>query len=89
MINQLITGVGVLAVGLFGVLTLGALVDIFRDGERRVRNLREEGGGVAEKARGELRGGQRRPSSGRSNGLHMRVTPRGGLSFREKSVIAK
>jgi len=89
MINELVTGAGMLVVGVLGVLTLGALTDIFRDGERRVRDLREEGSGITEKMTGELKGGQRRPSSARANGLHMRVMSSGSVSYRQKSVVTK
>jgi hypothetical protein len=70
------------------VASVRVLVDLAHGGAKRVREVREEGGGVRQKARGELTGGQRSPSTARAHGLHMTV--RGGkLHYREKSVIAK
>lgn len=79
---------GVILVSILAVASLRVLFDLVRAGPQRVREVREEGGGVIQKFRGELDGGQRTPSTARAHGLHMTV--RGGqVHFREKSVIAK
>ena len=79
---------GVLIVSLLAVVSLRVLIDLARCGSQRVREVREEGGGFRQKVRGELKGGQRSPSTARAHGLHMSVRD-GVLHYREKSVIAK
>ena len=85
---ELIRIAGVIVVSLLAVASVRVLVDLAKSGTQRVREAREEGGGLRQKALGELTGGQRTPSTARAHGLHMIV--RGGkLHYREKSVMAK
>lgn len=84
---DLIQIAGVAVVALIATAGLRLMIDLSRNGERKVREVREEGGGVVQKARGELDGGQRKPSTARAHGLHLKS--RGGkLIYRRKSVIA-
>jgi hypothetical protein len=76
-------------VTVLAVTLIRAFLDILRTGTRRVAEVREEGGGIVPKLKGELVGGQRRPSSARAHGLHMRVSSNGQIAYREKSVIAR
>jgi hypothetical protein len=86
--NEVMKIVGILVVGTFAVASLRLLLDMIRTGVSRVREAREEGSGISQKWRGELAGGQRKPSTARAHGLHMTV--RGGtVYYREKSVMAK
>jgi hypothetical protein len=87
--DEVLRIVGVIVVSLMAVVLLRVVGNILFNGIRRVSDVREEGGGVAPKIKGELIGGQRRPSSSRAHGLHIRVDVNGRLSCREKSVIAK
>lgn len=85
---EVIKIVGVFVVGTFAVASLRLLIDMVRTGVARVREVREEGGGIKQKWRGELSGGQRKPSTARAHGLHMTVRD-GRVYYREKSVMAK
>lgn len=87
--DEVLRIVGVIVVSLMAVVLLRVVGNILFNGIRRVSDVREEGGGVAPKIKGELIGGQRRPSSSRAHGLHIRIDADGRLSCREKSVIAK
>jgi len=79
--------VGAAVVALMGVIGVRVMVYMSQNAVRLVREVREEGGGVAQKARGELARGQGKPSTARAHGLHMTV--RGGrVVYRRKSVIA-
>lgn len=71
-------------------LTLSTIRQLVsKGGPSRIREVREEGGGVRAMLRGELRGGQRRPTSARAHGLHLEVAEDGVVEYREKSVIAR
>lgn len=85
---DLIQIVGVLVVASLAMAGLRIMIDLTRNGTRRVREVREEGGGVAQKLRGELSGGQRKPSTARAHGLHLKVSD-GHVVYRRKSVIAR
>jgi len=86
--TELVRIAGVLVIALVMTASLRVIADLCLRGVGRVREVREEGGGVLQKATGELAGGQRASSTARAHGLHMAV--RGGrVEYREKSVIAK
>lgn len=89
MIAEATRLVGIVIVIVLAVSLLRAVIDILRNGTRRIAEVREEGGGFVPKLKGELIGGQRRPSSARAHGLHMSVRPDGKVSYREKSIIAR
>lgn len=80
--------VGSILIATFGAVTARILFERIWTGASRVRQVREEGGGIGPKFRGELFGGQRKASSARDHGLHMTVKD-GQISYRAKSVIAK
>ena len=80
------TAVGIAAV--IGFVSIKVALDFVRRGTGRVREVREEGGGLAEKLKGELRGGQHRPSSARAHGLYISVDADGLVSCEPKSMIA-
>lgn len=84
IINFLAVGTAVL----IGFVSLKVALDFVRRGSGRVREVREEGGGLVEKFRGELRGGQHRPSSARAHGLYISVEADGIVSCEPKSMIA-
>lgn len=79
---------GSLFVAIFGVASARVLLDRLWSGSERVREVREEGGGVGPKFRGELLGGAERASSARDHGLHMFVDG-DKIAFRSKSVVGK
>lgn len=89
MLEEAIRVVGVIVVTLLAVTLVRVVWDVLRTGTRRVSEVREEGGGIGPKLKGELIGGQRRPSSARAHGLHLSVTEGGDIAYREKSVIAR
>ena len=80
--------VGVVVLALIAIASLRLIADLSRNGVRKVREVREEGGGLVQKTLGELSGGQRKPSTARAHGLHMKVRD-GRVIYRRKSVIAK
>ncbi|MBB3890469.1 hypothetical protein GGQ61_001186 [Phenylobacterium haematophilum] len=80
--------IGIVVVGAIAAVGARLLLDVIRGGTQRVREIREEGGGLRQKWRGELDGGQRKPSTARAHGLHM-VVRDGKLVYRKKSVIAR
>lgn len=71
------------------VAMLRVTLDLVRRGSARVREIREEGGGVRQKLTAELDGGQREPSAARWHGAHFRVNAAGELEVRPKSVVAR
>ena len=81
-------GFGIFLIGVVAFVTIRAIIATMRDGASRITEVREEGGGLVAKLRGELIGGQRRSSSSRAHGLHMTVLANGQLSVIEKSVIS-
>lgn len=85
---DLIQIIGVSVLALIAVAGFRLIADLSRNGVRKVREVREEGGGFIQKALGELSGGQRKPSTARAHGLHMKVRD-GRIIYRRKSVIAK
>lgn len=80
---------GVSLIALLSVGTFRIVFDLLRHGEGRIREVREEGGGLVQKMRGELDGGPRHPSSSQAHGLHLCIERTGKIIYREKSVIAK
>ncbi len=84
---QLLQFAGVAFIGVLAVVAASVLVNRFFTGAARVREVREEGGGMSSKLLGELHGGQRRASSARQHGLHMSVSG-GQVRYRAKSAIA-
>jgi hypothetical protein len=86
---ELLKLAGVSLIALMSVGTFRIVKDLVFHGEGRIREVREEGGGVLQKIRGELDGGQRHPSSAQAHGLHISVERGGKVVYREKSVIAK
>ena len=80
--------VGVVVLALIAIASLRLIADLSRNGVRKVREVREEGGGLVQKTLGELTGGQRKPRTARAHGLHMKVRD-GRVIYRRKSVIAK
>lgn len=85
---DLIQIIGVVVIAIVAVAGLRLVGDFSRNGVRKVREVREEGGGLRQKTLGELSGGQRKPSTARAHGLHIKVRD-GQFVFRRKSVIAK
>ena len=85
---QLLQFVGAASIGLLAVVACSVLFNRLMTGAERVREVREEGGGMSSKLMGELHGGQRRASSARQHGLHMTVS-KGRVRYRAKSAIAK
>lgn len=79
---------GSVFVAIFGVASARVLLNHLWNGSERVREVREEGGGVGPKVRGELLGGAERASSARDHGLHMFVDG-DRIAFRSKSVVGK
>ena len=79
---------GSIVIALVGVVSTRVLLGRFVNGGERVREVREEGGGVLAKLRGELLGGAERASSSRDHGLHMSVSGN-RIRFRSKSVVGK
>ena len=80
------------AVALMAFIAFGTfrvVADLLKTGTGRIREVREEGGGLIQKLRGELDGGQSGESSARAHGLHIAVTRGGEIEWREKSAIAK
>lgn len=88
MYDEALRVVGVLVVTPLAVILLRVIGSLVVS-RARVTDVREEGGGIGPKLKGELIGGQRRPSSARAHGLHIRVTADGQFAYRQKSVIAK
>lgn len=88
MMTFILQLIGTILIASFGAVTARILFERIWTGASRVRQVREEGGGVGPKVRGELFGGQRKASSARDHGLHMTVKG-GRLQYRAKSVIAK
>lgn len=88
MLDEVLRLAGAVVLPLVAVILIRVVGNLLK-GARRVADVREDGGGVVETMRGELIGGQRRPSSSRAHGLHMSVRDDGTLLLREKSVIAK
>ena len=76
-------------IALASVGLLRIVGDLFVHGEGRIREVREEGGGVVQKLRGELVGGQKHPSSAQGHGLHISVERDGNVLYLEKSAIAR
>lgn len=74
-------------IGVLAVVAASVLINRLGTGAARVREVREEGGGMSSKLTGELHGGQRRASSARQHGLHMSVSG-GKVRYRAKSAIA-
>jgi hypothetical protein len=77
----------ILAVGMVAMLRV--IFDLLSRGVDRVRDIRQEGGGLKQKLTAELEGGQREPSAARWHGAHFRVTASGELEVRPKSVVAR
>lgn len=77
----------VLAIGIVAMLRV--TVDLLTRGVAKVRDVREEGGGIAQKLTAELEGGQRDTSAARWHGAHFRITTAGELEVRPKSVVAR
>ena len=71
------------------VAMLRVVLDLMTRGVAKVRDVREEGGGLRQKITAELDGGQRDPSAARWHGAHFRVTSAGELDVRPKSVVAR
>ena len=88
MLTEIVQFVGATAVALVVVGTLRVVADLLTNGEGRVREVREEGGGLSQKLKGELSTSPRRPTSSRAHGLHIRVKRGGEIEFREKSAIS-
>ena len=88
MLTEIVQFAGAAAAALVLVGTLRVVADLLVNGEGRVREVREEGGGVAHKLKGELAAGPRRSTSSRAHGLHIRVKRDGVIEFREKSAIS-
>lgn len=88
MLGEILKSVALVATSIGVVAMSRVLVEFFRHGLKEIRAVREHGGGLLQKARGELDGGQRRPSAVRGHGLHISVGRDGKLQYREKSVIA-
>ena len=84
---QLLQFAGVAIIGLLAVVACSVLLNRLITGADRVREVREEGGGMSSKLMGELHGGQRKASSARQHGLHMTVSG-GRVRYRAKSAIA-
>lgn len=84
---QLLQFAGVAVIGLLAVVATSVLINRLMTGAVRVRQVREEGGGMSSKLTGELHGGQRKASSARQHGLHMTVSD-GRVRYRAKSAIA-
>jgi len=77
------------AMALVGISTAGVVWDLLVNGERRVREVREEGGGLVQKFTGELSAAHRNSTSTRAHGLHIHVNKAGEVVFREKSAISR
>lgn len=77
------------AIALIIVAMLRVTFELISRGASRVREIREEGGGVKQKLTAELDGGQREPSAARCHGAHFQVTASGELEVRPKSVVAR
>lgn len=88
MLTELVQFAGAAVAALVLVGTLRVVFNLLTNGEGRVREVREEGGGLAEKLKGELAAGPRRSTSSRAHGLHIRVSKSGEVVFREKSAIS-
>lgn len=84
---QLLQFAGLAFIGVLSVVATSVLLNRLVTGAARVREVREEGGGMSSKLLGELHGGQRRASSARQHGLHMSVTG-DRVHYRAKSAIA-
>lgn len=87
VVIQLMQFAGVAAIGLLAVVAASVILNRLMTGASRVREVREEGGGMSSKLIGELHGGQRKASSSRQHGLHMTVTD-DHVHYRAKSAIA-
>lgn len=85
---QIIQIVGIVVVGFLAAASLRVVYDLLTRGGRRVRAVREAGGGLAQKFRGELLGGQGSPSIYHECGVHMTVR-NGKIRYRPKSVVAR
>lgn len=86
---ELIKLAGVTVMALIAAGTLRIVKDFAVGGEARVREVREAGGGVAEKLTGELEGDERSASSSRAHGLYMSVEEDGSVTYEPKSMIAR
>lgn len=89
MLIEIVRFVGAAVIAVVVVATLRVVFDLLANGEGRVREVREEGGGLSQRFKGELSASARRPTSSRAHGLHIHVDRQGQLVFREKSAISK
>ena len=89
MLTEIARFAGSAAVVMVLIATLRVVLDLLRSGESRVREVREEGGGLKQKLAGELSSSVRRPTSSRAHGLHIHVDRSGQFVFRDKSAISR
>jgi hypothetical protein len=86
---ELIKFAGVTVMALIAAGTLRIVKDFALHGAGRVREVREAGGGIGQKIKGELDGEDRYPSSSRAHGLYISVEEDGSVLYEPKSMIAR